>query len=421
MVADTAWIVERANALGFDLCGVVRAEQFPELEQFTDWLELGYGGEMAYLQDARRRAPETVMADLRSVIVCALNYNTAPPYSTVTAASRNSDEPRGWISRYAWGDDYHEVLWHKLNALVAALREEIAEPFSARAYADTGPVAERVFAKHAGLGWLGKNTLLLNKKLGSWFFLGVIFTSLDLTPSVVSADAAPRDLCGSCRRCLDACPTDALVKPYVMDARRCISYLTIELRGVIPEEFREGIGWQVYGCDICQDVCPYNRAAPVTEMKAFEPRTCHSEQSKESALSENAVEKQIHRAKLARWRRDPRANTALGMTGSKIHQNNERSAGTHPQESLLLPRLEWLAEMSQEEFRKVFRGSAMKRTKWAGLVRNACIALGNSGIRASDEGFARIVSLLRRLTASENLGITESARWALSRIEGSGE
>jgi len=367
MTADTRWIVGRARGLGFDLCGVVRAETFPELAQFGEWLELGYGGEMAYLRDERRRSPGLAMKDLRSVIVCALNYNTAFPYSTTAAAWRAGDgnEPRGWVSRYAWGDDYHEVLWGKLNALVAAMKEEIPEPFAARTYADTGPVAERVFAKHAGLGWIGKNTLLLNEILGSWLFLGVIFTSLELEPSLAPAEPAPPDLCGNCRQCLDACPTEALIEPYVMDARRCISYLTIELRGEIPEEFREAMGWQVYGCDICQDVCPFNRHAPVTELKAFQPR------------------------KLA-------------------------------QRTLLEPGLEWLAGMSEEEFRDAFRGSAMKRAKWAGSVRNACIAIGNSGIREGVAGYERVVALLERLSDSKNAGVKESARWALSRIERDG-
>jgi epoxyqueuosine reductase len=366
MAVDTTWIVERSRGLGFDLCGVVRPEAFPELAQFGEWLELGYGGEMAYLQDERRRSPGLVMEDLRSVIVCTLNYNTAFPCSTTAAGSRTGDgEPRGWVSRYAWGDDYHEVLWGKLNTLVAAMKEEIPEPFAARAYADTGPVAERVFAKHAGLGWIGKNTLLLNEKVGSWLFLGVIFTSLELEPSLGPAEAAPPDLCGHCRQCLDACPTEALIEPYVMDARRCISYLTIELRGAIPEEFREAMGWQVYGCDICQDVCPFNGHAPVTELKAFQPR------------------------KLAK-------------------------------RTLLEPELEWLAGMSEEEFRDAFRGSAMKRAKWAGLVRNACIAIGNSGIRKGVAGYERIVRLLKGLRESENAGVKESARWALSRIEGDG-
>jgi epoxyqueuosine reductase len=373
MAADSIWIIERAEALGFDLCGVVRAQQFPELAQFTDWLERGYGGEMGYLHDPRRREPSRVIEDLRSVIVCGLNYNTAHPYSTQAAASHsgNSAEPRGWISRYAWGDDYHEVLWAKLNALVAAMREQFPQPFAARAYADTGPVAERVFAKYAGLGWIGKNTLLLNEKLGSWFFLGVIFTSLELMPSLAAAQSLAPDLCGKCRRCLDACPTGALVEPRVMDARRCISYLSIELRGSIPEEFREAVGWQVYGCDICQDVCPFNRKAPVTSAPAFQPRSAPSEVGGDSCSDE----------------------------------------------SLLMPRLEWLASMNEEQFRQVFRGSAMKRAKWAGLVRNACIALGNADLEEETPVFERVVQLLSRLAQTENAAIAESARWALARIQ----
>ena len=364
MSADSSWVVERGKALGFDLCGIVCAEQFPELAQYTEWLERGYAGEMAYLHDERRREPARVLPGLRSVVVCALNYNTAYPYSTEAAASASdSDAPRGWISRYAWGDDYHEVLWAKLNVLGAEIKEKFPEPFAARAYADTGPVAERVFAKYAGLGWLGKNTLLLNETLGSWLFLGVIFTSADFKASVSPAQIAPPDLCGNCRQCLDACPTGALVEPYVLDARRCISYLTIELRGPIPEEFREAIGWQVYGCDICQDVCPYNRAAPESSLKEFQPRAAR---------------------------------------GAK---------------NLFLPDLEWLAGMSEEEFREMFRGSAMKRAKWVGLVRNACIALGNSEIAPTGHGFSRIVNLLQNLAESEIASIAESARWALARIE----
>ncbi len=179
--AERTWIIERAKRLGFDLCGVLRAERFPELHQFEEWLERGYAGEMKYLEDPRRANPELVMQDLRSVIVCALNYNTAHPYSTEAAASATTKGSlQGWMSRYAWGDDYHEVMWGKLNALAEALKEKFPGPFTTRAYADTGPAAERVFAKYAGLGWLGKNTLLLNEKHGSWLFLGVIFTSLDL-------------------------------------------------------------------------------------------------------------------------------------------------------------------------------------------------------------------------------------------------
>ena len=365
-IADHLWIVERAKALGFDLCGVVRAASFPELEKFGEWLERGYAGEMKYLEDPRRAEPSRGMHELRSVIVCALNYNTAKPYSTEVAGAgeEQNDAPRGWISRYAWGDDYHEVMWTKLNALTEALQEKHPQPFAARAYADTGPVAERVFAKYAGLGWLGKNTLLINEKKGSWLFLGAILTSLELAPTLEPAEGPPPDLCGNCRQCLDACPTGALVEPYVMDARRCISYLTIELRGSIPEELREPMGWQVYGCDICQDVCPYNRKAPVTPMKEFQPR-------QQEAMDRN----------------------------------------------LFMPRLEWLLEMSEKEFQEAFRKSAVKRTKWAGLVRNACIAAGNATLEPETEQYRRIDRQLERLENSGISTVGESAGWARRRIK----
>jgi len=386
--ADTAWITKRAKELGFDLCGVVRAEVFPELAHFEEWLARGYAGEMSYLEDPRRRKPALVQENLRSAIVCALNYNTDLPYSVDAAAAKTS-EPRGWISRYAWGRDYHEVVWEKLNALAASLRERFPEPFAARVHADTGPITERMFAKYAGLGWLGKNTLLLNEALGSWFFLGVIMTSLDLTPSLAPAESPPADLCGNCRQCLDACPTGALVEPYVLDARRCISYLTIELRGNIPEEFREAMGRHVYGCDICQDVCPFNRDAPVTELAEFQPR------GGSGATPAHARKKAEEAAPGKR----------------------ERPGRPFVGESLFEPRLEWLAGMSEQEFREAFRGSAMKRTKWKGLVRNACIALGNSKLAPDAPERGRILALLQRLAGSTEPAIAESARWALGRIQ----
>lgn len=361
--ADTAWIDERARRIGFDLCGVVRAGGFPELEQYEEWLGREYAGEMKYLQDPRRRNPSLLWPDVCSVIVCGLNYNTPHLYSVEAAAQPQTGEPRGWISRYAWGSDYHELMWQRLNALDETLRERFPGPFYSRAYADTGPVAERVFAKHAGLGWLGKNTLLLNEAMGSWFFLGVILTSLDLVPTLGSAETPPADLCGNCRQCLDACPTQALVEPYVMDARRCISYLTIELRGSIPLEHREAMDWQVYGCDICQDVCPFNRDAPRTQNAEFEPRVMNSSRS------------------------------------------------------LFEPNLVWLAGLNEEEFRAVFRGSAIKRAKWRGMVRNACIVLGNAGLSHRNTAHKSAIELLERLAKSEELVIAESAQWALSRIE----
>ncbi len=358
---ETGWIVQRARELGFALCGVARLEKFPEHEAFGEWLARGYAGEMAYLGDARRQEPAGVLAGARSVIVCALNYNTAHPYSNESIGNGDG-AAQGWVSRYAWGRDYHEVMWERLDGLAAALKEKFPGEEKARAYADTGPIAERIFAKHAGLGWLGKNTLLLNQELGSWFFLGVILTTLELEPSLTVGEMPPADLCGNCRQCMDACPTEALVEPYVLDARKCISYLTIELRGAIPEEFREPMGRHVYGCDICQEVCPYNRLAPLTEVIEFEPRHWETE------------------------------------------------------EGLLGPRLEWLAGLTEEEFREKFRGSAMKRTKWRGLVRNACVALGNAKWEKGSVEHARVLELLARLEGAEETAIAESARWALLRI-----
>jgi epoxyqueuosine reductase len=373
--ADTNWIVDRAKSLGFDGCGVVRAEKFPELDRMEQWLADGYSGEMKYLADPRRSDPQSIMPGIQCVIVCLLNYNAPFPLSTDSAA-RHRDEPRGWVSRYAWGTDYHEAILARLNKLADFLRQRFQEPFEARAYVDTGPVQERVLAKYAGLGWLGKNTLLLNEKLGSFFFLGVILTTLDLEPTLAAGELPPSDLCGNCRQCLDACPTQAFVEPYVLDARKCVSYLTIELRGSIPEEFRGPMGHHVFGCDICQDVCPWNQRAPISAANEFQPRAFAPPQ-----------EMQAH------------------------------SPPSPEGESLFFPRLEWLAGLSEAEFREAFRASPITRTKWRGLVRNACIALGNSGLKRSTPAHVRIIHLLKRLAACPEEIIAESAQWALSRIQ----
>jgi epoxyqueuosine reductase len=369
--AETAWIGERARVLGFDAWGVAPAEKFPELEHFSDWLDRGYAGEMKYLADPRRVDPRNSMPGVRSLIVCALNYNSDLPYSTEIENENAVGAARGWISRYAWGDDYHEVLWGKLNALTAEMRTHFPPSFEARAYADTGPVHERAAAKYAGLGWLAKNTLLINQSLGSWLFLGVVVTSLPLTPSMGAADVPPPDRCGTCRRCLEACPTQAIVEPYVLDASRCISYLTIELRGAIPHEFREPMGKHVFGCDICQDVCPWNRKSPRTELPEFKPRAF------------------------------------AGLRGA-------------PDETLFLPELLRIANLTQEQFRETFRGSPVKRTKWQGLVRNACIALGNQGAEQVSESHREITQALRSLSECSEPVIAESAGWALSRIQAKG-
>jgi epoxyqueuosine reductase len=387
--SNTVWVESRAKELGFDLCGVVSAREFPELEHLEEWLARGFAGEMKYLSDARRRTAHGAFPGIRSVVVCALNYNTKSPRSTDLPHLSNNGEPRGWISRYAWGDDYHEVVQEKLGELISAMREHFEEPFEARVYADTGPLHERIFAKYAGLGWVGKNTLLLNQRLGSWMFLGAILTTLDLTATLEQGALPPPDLCGSCRRCIEACPTQAFVEPYVMDARRCISYLTIELRQAIPEELRDPIGNHVFGCDICQDVCPWNRRAPENAHEEFEPRSFSSALESMSKM------------------RDSVENAELG-------QQRTTYAGD---ESLFLPRLEWLAGMNEAEFRHIFRGSAVKRTKWRGLVRNACIALGNSDLHSGTPAHARVSELLTRLCGSPDSVIAESALWALSRIQ----
>jgi len=369
----TRWICEQAREVGFDLCGVAPAEAFPELAQVATWLDRGHAGEMNYLRDERRVDPRLALDGARSVIVVALNYNAPKPYSTEEAGVHDDDSPRGWISRYAWGDDYHEVLREKLNTLVARMHGQWPEPFEARAYADTGPVMERVAAKYAGLGWLAKNTCLINEQLGSWLFLGVILATLELEPSLGPGEPPAADLCGNCTLCLDACPTQAFAAPYVLDARRCISYLTIELRGAIPEELRPAMGNAVVGCDICQDVCPWNRKSPVTQLAAFQPR-------------------------------------AVGTNGENGKEKMENGA------TLFAPELEWLASLSQKEFSRIFRGSAVKRAKWRGLVRNACVALGNSTVVRGSEAHARIVTLLERLAAADDSLIAEHARWAMDRL-----
>jgi len=320
-------IQQFARDAGFDLCGIAPVDDCRELESFPAWIDAGRHGEMKYMEsrdergELKRASLARVAPWARSVIVCAINYNTAQPYSTQT-----NDPSRGWISRYAWSqEDYHEVVRRRLGEVENRLRG-LFEPtgnwvlgtgnsLQLRSYVDTGPLVERVYAKYAGIGWIGKNTCLINQKLGSGLFLGVILTSLELTPNLPAPDR-----CGRCTRCLDACPTHAFIAPGELDARLCISYLTIEKRGEIPEELRPGMGRHVFGCDICQDVCPWNRKAPVTAAEEFQPR-----------------------------------------------------------EGLVNPALEWLAEMQPAEFHAVFRGSPVRRAKLSGLRRNAVVAMGNSG------------------------------------------
>jgi epoxyqueuosine reductase len=345
----TASVKQAAKDAGFDLAGIAPVAQFPELNHFSRWIAAGHAGEMHYLEkrdeagNLKRASLRAAVPWARSVIVCATNYNTAQPYSTQV-----QDSDRGWISRYAWSkEDYHDSVLDRLQMVEDRLRKTSGEtaPLQTLCYVDTGPLVERVYAKYAGVGWIGKNTCILNQQIGSWLFLGVIVTSLELTP-----DLPAPDRCGTCTRCIDACPTDALIAPYQLDSNRCISYLTIEKRGDIPEEMRDGIGRHVFGCDICQDVCPWNRKAPATTAEEFQPR-----------------------------------------------------------EGLVNPALEWLAEITAEEFRDRFRGSPLRRAKRTGLRRNAVIAMGNSG----NEQF---VSTLQKLASDEDPVIAEHARWAARKL-----
>jgi epoxyqueuosine reductase len=341
---------QTARDAGFELAGISPVRDFAELSHFPHWIEAGHAGEMKYLE-ARDDAGQLKRSSLRStapwarsVVVCAINYNTAHPYSTQV-----SDSERGWLSRYAWSrEDYHEGVMRRLRMVEDWLRNQAgveAPALQTRCYVDTGPLVERVYAKYAGVGWIGKNTCILNQKMGSWLFLGVILASLELEP-----DLPAPDRCGSCTRCIDACPTDALIAPYQLDSNKCIAYLTIEKRGAISEEMRAGIGRHVFGCDICQDVCPWNRKAPATETEEFQAR-----------------------------------------------------------ESLVNPALDWLAEISAEEFREKFRGSPIRRTKLTGLRRNAAIAMGNSGNR-------KFLPLLEKLAADEDCVVAESAVWAAKKL-----
>jgi epoxyqueuosine reductase len=260
----SAGIKLKAVELGFDACGIAPPSGLPELERLPEWLSRGYAGEMAYLsRTAGQRADATgALPSARSVIVTATLYNTDRPFSM-----QCSDPSRAHVSRYAWGDDYHQLLMRRLDRLIAWMHEVHPATFEATPYVDTGPVQERVFARHAGIGWIGKNCCVINRDLGSFIFLSEIICSLPL-----EFDRPAFDQCGSCTLCLDVCPTGALLEPGLLDARRCISYLTIEQRGEIGDEFKADIGTLVYGCDVCQEVCPYNAAAPVSDDPAWQPR-----------------------------------------------------------------------------------------------------------------------------------------------------
>jgi epoxyqueuosine reductase len=355
---------------------------------------------MEYLEDPRRKDPRLVLDGARSLIVVALNYNDAEPYSTECIAARGGESPRGWISRYAWGHDYHEVVGDKLETLLAAMHAQFEESFEARAYVDTGPIVERVAAKYAGLGWLAKNTCLINEELGSWLFLGVMVTTLELAPTLAAGELPPADLCGNCTLCLDACPTQAFAAPYVLDARRCISYLTIELRGAIPEELRDDMGRAVFGCDICQDVCPWNRKAAITAAREFRPR---------EVVKRGDAELQTRNRASAGLRDD-----------SENSRPNElfEPAASHREVrfSTFMPELEALVSLSERDFSEAFHKSAVTRAKWRGFVRNVCVALGNAPWPREIPGRARVLAILERLASSDEALIAEHARWALARL-----
>ena len=354
-------IKQCARDAGFDLCGIAPIGDFSELQVFPNWIADGKHGEMKYMEardetgDLKRASLARVAPWARSVIVCAINYNTARPYST-QPQTQTGDASRGWISRYAWSrEDYHESVLRRLKQVEDALRELVEASgyrvpgtgnLHFRSYVDTGPLIERVYAKYAGIGWIAKNTCIIHQQIGSWLFLGVIITSLELT-----ADLPAPDRCGTCTRCITACPTQAIVAPGELDARLCISYLTIEKRGEIPNELRPGIGRHVFGCDICQDVCPWNRKAPATSAPEFEPR-----------------------------------------------------------EGLVNPALDWLAEMQPEEFQVTFRGSPVRRAKLSGLRRNAVIAMGNSGDK-------KFVPTLKQLREDPDPVVAEHASWAVAALE----
>ncbi|PWT80009.1 MAG: tRNA epoxyqueuosine(34) reductase QueG [Blastocatellia bacterium] len=314
-------IKDKAHELGFDACGIAPAADLPELQFFQEWLARGYAGSMRYLHRsaARRADVRNVVPSARTVIVVGTNYHTDRPFSIEC-----QDAERAHIARYAWGDDYHDVILVRLLQLLHWMRETSSEPFDARAYVDTGPIQERVYAQHAGIGWIGKNTCVINPSLGSWLLLGEIVCSLDL-----EADPPALDQCGTCSLCIEACPTQALIEPHVLDSTRCISYLTIELRGEIPNSLRTAIGTHAYGCDVCQEVCPWNSVAPLSNDSAWQPRPVWdlSSVTALSTLSDAELEKALsgsamQRAKVTGLRRN--ISIACENAAAKRHQTSEK-------------------------------------------------------------------------------------------------
>jgi epoxyqueuosine reductase len=337
-----------AHACGFELAGIAAALPVPEASYYRRWVDQGYAGEMRYLTDHRadlRGDPRSLLPSARSILCVGKLYNTPQPDS-----ARFSDAELACISRYAWGRDYHDVLRDGLLRVVDGLRASSTEPFDWKVCVDTAPLLERSYARHAGLGWIGKNTCLINQGRGSWFFLGELLLSFDLEP-----DEPPPDRCGTCTRCIEACPTGALVPTgvadgpaWALDSTQCISYFTIELRTPVPESSRAAIGGHVFGCDICQDVCPWNSDAPLAAEPAFTS---------------------AHRA----------------------------------------PRLADLAELTEDEFRGMFQHTAVRRARYSGFLRNVAIAMGNAG----QEKFR---APLERLAAGPDTLVAEAALWGLAQI-----
>jgi epoxyqueuosine reductase len=346
----TERIKSRAVELGFDLVGIAPAGVALHAEAYADWIAAGMHGEMAYMarNPDRRSQPERIVPGAQSVIVVGLNYYTIDLPDEV-----KSDPSRGLIARYAWSADYHEVMVPRLEQLAQYIREVTGEDARTKTYVDTGPVLERDWALAAGLGFIGKNTCLINPRLGSWLFLGVIITDAEVSPLSQPGRAVggKRVSCGTCTRCLTACPTNAFPAPHVLDARRCISYLTIELKGSIPIELRPLIGNRIFGCDICQDVCPWpTRFATPTKERSFFPIDI------------------------------------------------DRAA----------PKLIDLAQLSEEDFKRRFAGTPLLRTKRRGLLRNVAVALGNWGS-------AEARAALEMLARDDDPIISEHAQWGLRR------
>jgi len=441
-------VKQRAIEIGFDLVGISHLSAWQDLEFSRRWVERGYGGEMRYLANPQRDDPLRLLPSAKSVVCVGLVYNAPLPYFTEVAGeevrrqeagvrgkvdSRQSTvdrgfgqtspddghppvssfqfpvspagaRPRAWISRYAWGRDYHEIMRAKLERLRKAI-EELAPGVETRVYVDTGPIVERAFARLSGIGWLGKNTCLIDEAKGSWFFLGVVLTSLALEP-----DLPAPDRCGSCTACLEACPTGALVEPYVMDASRCISYFTIELKGSIPEAFRAKIGAHVFGCDICQDVCPWNgkgrsqESVDRSQNENDQPSAALGIQRR-SVATTNLTE--FHPLQIQDQR-------AAGQRGQVTTDDGPRTHGRVSSfqfpVSLFNPPLEALASLTEDDFRRLFAHSPIKRAKCRGWLRNLSVAMGNSGD-------LRFVPWLERLAQHDDPVLREHAAWALKRVK----